>query len=128
MIFLTGVFAATVYAATESLLRLAVDAAAPAGASSPAPAPAPAPESEPAPVPAERSTAAEPVTAEAGSSPAAAPVPASAPAAVPAAQADSNVEEPADGPRRAAPPKLSDDEAPEFRESADNNISLPVDI
>ncbi|MCP5339935.1 MAG: hypothetical protein H7A16_07155 [Sinobacteraceae bacterium] len=122
MIFLTGVFAATVYAATESLLRLAVDAAAPAGASSPAP------ESEAASVPAERSTAAEPVTAEAGSSPAAAPVPASAPAAVPAAQADSNVEEPAEGPRRAAPPKLSDDEAPEFRESADNNISLPVDI
>lgn len=122
MIFLTGVFAATVYAATESLLRLAVDAAAPAGASSSAPAPAPVP------VPAERSTAAEPATAEAEPSPAAAPVPASAPAAAPAAQADSNVEEPAEGPRRAAPPKLSDDEAPEFRESADNNISLPVDI
>jgi hypothetical protein len=40
--------------------------------------------------------------------------------------------EPADAqpeaPRRAAPPKSSDEEAPEFRESADNNISLPVDI
>ncbi len=34
----------------------------------------------------------------------------------------------AEGPRRAAPPKTSDEEAPEFRESADNNISLPIDI
>lgn len=30
--------------------------------------------------------------------------------------------------RRAAPPKNSDEEAPEYRDSADNNISLPVDI
>lgn len=30
--------------------------------------------------------------------------------------------------RRAPPPKLSDEESPEYRDSADNNISLPVDI
>jgi flagellar biosynthesis/type III secretory pathway M-ring protein FliF/YscJ len=30
--------------------------------------------------------------------------------------------------RRTPPPKLSDEESPEFRDSADNNISLPVDI
>lgn len=30
--------------------------------------------------------------------------------------------------RRAAPPKTSDDELPEYRDSADNNISLPIDI
>ncbi len=38
------------------------------------------------------------------------------------------MEEEAEGPRRAAPAKPSDEEPPEFRESADNNISLPVDI
>jgi hypothetical protein len=30
--------------------------------------------------------------------------------------------------RRAPPPKISDEESPEYRDSADNNISLPVDI
>lgn len=30
--------------------------------------------------------------------------------------------------RRAAPPKTSDEESPEYRDSADNNISLPIDI
>ncbi len=30
--------------------------------------------------------------------------------------------------RRSAPPKTSADEAEEFRDSADNNISLPIDI
>lgn len=30
--------------------------------------------------------------------------------------------------RRSAAPKSSDEEAPEFRDSADNNISLPIDI
>jgi len=30
--------------------------------------------------------------------------------------------------RRRTPPKIADDEAPEFRDSADNNISLPIDI
>ncbi len=30
--------------------------------------------------------------------------------------------------RRVPPPKLSDEESPEYRDSADNNISLPVDI
>ena len=30
--------------------------------------------------------------------------------------------------RRAPPPKLSDEESLEYRDSADNNLSLPVDI
>jgi cytoskeletal protein RodZ len=30
--------------------------------------------------------------------------------------------------RRSTPPKTSDEESPEFRDSADNNISLPIDI
>jgi len=30
--------------------------------------------------------------------------------------------------RRSAAPKTADEEAPEFRDSADNNISLPIDI
>jgi hypothetical protein len=30
--------------------------------------------------------------------------------------------------RRTLPPKTSDEEAPEYRDSADNNISLPIDI
>jgi hypothetical protein len=30
--------------------------------------------------------------------------------------------------RRATPPKTSEEEAPEYRDSADNNISLPIDI
>lgn len=30
--------------------------------------------------------------------------------------------------RRTVPPKTSDDELPEYRDSADNNISLPIDI
>ena len=30
--------------------------------------------------------------------------------------------------RRTAPAKTSDDELPEYRDSADNNISLPIDI
>jgi hypothetical protein len=30
--------------------------------------------------------------------------------------------------RRAPPPRRTEEEAPEFRESADNNISLPIDI
>ena len=30
--------------------------------------------------------------------------------------------------RRAPQPKISDEESPEYRDSADNNISLPVDI
>jgi hypothetical protein len=30
--------------------------------------------------------------------------------------------------RRTAPLKTSDDELPEYRDSADNNISLPIDI
>ncbi|MEY2625685.1 MAG: hypothetical protein RL412_1460 [Pseudomonadota bacterium] len=30
--------------------------------------------------------------------------------------------------RRSEPPKTSDEESPEYRDSADNNISLPIDI
>ena len=30
--------------------------------------------------------------------------------------------------RRAAPPAAREEEAPEYRDSADNNISLPIDI
>lgn len=30
--------------------------------------------------------------------------------------------------RRAPPPQLVEDESPEYRDSADNNISMPVDI
>ncbi|MFM7434365.1 MAG: hypothetical protein ACKOGN_08480 [Gammaproteobacteria bacterium] len=30
--------------------------------------------------------------------------------------------------RRKAPAKSSDEESPEYRDSADNNISLPIDI
>ena len=51
--------------------------------------------------------------------------PPAAPAAAPL-PADSNEAE--EVKRRAAAPKSSDEEAPEFRDSADNNISLPVDI
>lgn len=40
--------------------------------------------------------------------------------------ADSNEEDPAAAVRGAAPAAV--DELPEFRDSADNNISLPVDI
>jgi len=40
--------------------------------------------------------------------------------------AETNEAEPTE--RRAPPPKLSDEESLEYRDSADNNISLPVDI
>lgn len=30
--------------------------------------------------------------------------------------------------RRNAPPRTAEEESPEFRDSADNNISLPIDI
>lgn len=40
--------------------------------------------------------------------------------------ADTNEAEPTE--RRAPRPKLSDEESLEYRDSADNNISLPVDI
>jgi hypothetical protein len=56
-------------------------------------------------------------------------VPESVPKETPAAPDDpADADAGAEGPRRAAPPKTSDEEAPEFRESADNNISLPIDI
>ncbi|MFO1425984.1 MAG: hypothetical protein U1F11_03225 [Steroidobacteraceae bacterium] len=53
------------------------------------------------------------------------------PASVPkdaAPPAGETAEPDVEGPRRAATPKTADEEAPEYRESADNNISLPVDI
>ena len=71
-----------------------------------------------------------PIPGDTGSTaPAGAPdsTPATAPAAKPANPDDSNVEA-EEGPRRAAQPKLSEEEAPEYRESADNNVSFPVDI
>ncbi len=40
--------------------------------------------------------------------------------------AETNEAEPTE--RRAPPPKLSDAESLEYRDSADNNISLPVDL
>lgn len=88
-----------------------------APSSTPAPAPAPAPASSPAPA------------SQAPTAPASAPEskPANAPADKPSNPDDTNVEEPG-GPRRAAQPKLSSDEAPEYRESADNNVTFPVDI
>jgi cytoskeletal protein RodZ len=46
--------------------------------------------------------------------------------APPSATAETNEAE--DVRRRAAPPKTSDEESPEYRDSADNNISLPIDI
>ncbi|MCU0759364.1 MAG: hypothetical protein MUF07_09270 [Steroidobacteraceae bacterium] len=133
MIFVTGLFAATVYAATEGLLRMAVDA--PPATSPGREAPAPAPPGEGGPAPGGPAPATGPTPA-----PAPAPAPGATPATAgerpspagetPAAgdPGDTNEAEPAEGPRRAAPPKSSDEEAPEFRESADNNISLPIDI
>jgi hypothetical protein len=150
MIFATGLFAATVYAATEGLLGLALDAGArtsPAAAARGAAAvvqadPASPPDaaggtppgSAPPPDPAQGGAPAP------GTTPPAAPAPAGAPPAEGGVRGpqgadasgadgdDTNEELPAEGPRRAAPPKASDEEAPEFRESADNNISLPIDI
>ena len=144
MIFVLGAFAAVVYAATEGLLQLAVQAppaardgargtvrasvdapAPPVASQAPVPAPGPSPggtpESTPAPAPGPAPTPGSPADAR--------PPPATRdPAAAGADDADTNVEEEAEGGRRAARPKTSDEEAPEFRESADNNISLPVDI
>ena len=48
------------------------------------------------------------------------------PAQEPSTVSDSNEAEEVQ--RRRAPPKIAEDEAPEFRDSADNNISLPIDI
>lgn len=103
-----------------------------------APASTPAPPSTPTPAPAtppgtmgtpEASPPAAPPTSPApgGESSVPASKPADAPAEAPAGADDTNVEEP-QGPRRAAPPKLSEEEAPEYRESADNNLTFPVDI
>ena len=102
------------------------------------PAPTSAPASTPTPAPAtppgtmgtpEASPPAAPPTSPApgGESSVPASKPADAPAEAPAGTDDTNVEEP-QGPRRAAQPKLSEEEAPEYRESADNNITFPVDI
>ncbi len=62
--------------------------------------------------------------------PAASPVPAEATEPPAGAGADGTVEsnEAEEVTRRAPPPKPADEEAPEFRESADNNLSFPIDI
>ncbi len=101
-----------------------------AEAQSSEPAPAPAPATPPATTNApEASPPAAPSTSPApgGESSVPASKPADAPAEAPAGPDDTNVEEP-QGPRRAAQPKLSEEEAPEYRESADNNVTFPVDI
>ena len=136
---LTAGFAVGVFATTDGVLRLLAD---PAPTSTPAASSSPATSSSPAAPP---SSSGPPASAS-GAVPAGAGAPASgtAPAAPPATPAtkdaasasaandsaadDTNVEEAAEGPRRAAPVKPAEDDAPEFRESADNNISLPVDI
>ena len=43
-------------------------------------------------------------------------------------QSGADTNEAETGPRRAPAPKLSSDESREFRESADNNASFPIDI
>lgn len=50
---------------------------------------------------------------------------ATAPESPPAAAESNEAEEVT---RRAPPPTLAEEESPEFRESADNNISFPIDI
>jgi len=120
---LTGVFAIAVFAATDTVLRLLSDQASPAGAPASGATPAAGASAAPGSTPGAASGK------SAGPAPAAGDTPATkAPAANDSAAEDTNVEEAAEGPRRAAPARPSDDEAPEFRESADNNISLPVDI
>ena len=57
--------------------------------------------------------------------PAAAPAPADDASAAENAAESNEAEEVA---RRAPAPRAADEEAPEFRESADNNISFPIDI
>ena len=149
---LTGVFAITVFAATDAVLRLppihrrrgaghrfgrrfrqpqsgqrrsadcgfgrvatgcAVTTAPPSGTSPPS-ATTPPSGTTPAPVTPAAGAGGASATKEGGANDSSAE--------------DTNVDEAAEGPRRAAPAKPSDDEAPEFRESADNNITLPVDI
>jgi len=130
---LTAVFAVGVFAATDRVLRLLADPA-------PATAPASAPGGASPGGGGSTTTAQGPGDPGAGATPAPT-APAAGPSPAPGASAatapgaandsagdDTNVDEAAEGPRRAAPAKPSDEEAPEFRESADNNISLPVDI
>lgn len=142
MIFMVGLFAATVYAATEGLLRLAVDAPPVVDAQEPlridaAATPGPAPGTTPGPASGKGSAQAPaPAPAPGAERGAESAPPAAEPAATPPTRdpaakdggEDSNVEEQAEGGRRAAAPRASDEDAPEYRESADNNISLPVDI
>jgi hypothetical protein len=98
LILATGACALGVLGATSVTLR-AFAQAVPAPAPATAPAAsAPAPSGQPASVPKEATKGDDPATAE------------------------------PDAPQRAATPRLSSEDAPEFRESADNNISLPVDI
>lgn len=49
-------------------------------------------------------------------------------APAPAGKDDGESNEAETGPRRAPTPKTSDEEAREYRDSADNNVSFPIDI
>ena len=51
-----------------------------------------------------------------------------APAPVSTTKDDGESNEAETGPRRAPTPKASDEEAREYRDSADNNVSFPIDI
>jgi hypothetical protein len=122
---LTGAFAVGVFAATDGVLRLLAE---------PAPASAPPSTSAPPSAPAGASpeggtsTTSQPPGGPAAAGATPAPPSPAAGAVNDSADEDTNVDEAAEGPRRATPAKPSEDEAPEYRESADNNISLPVDI
>lgn len=104
------------------------EAQSPAGPAA-TPAPATTPSSAPAPGSAPAAGNDATATRDAAANRDAAPEskPANAPADKPSNPDDTNVEA-SEGPRRAAQPKLSSDEAPEYRESADNNVTFPVDI
>ncbi len=129
---LTGAFAVFVYAATDTVLRLVDDQSesAPAGGAPTSQGSAPAGSAPAGGAPSSAPSSPGGAPATPGSPPADGTPPATQdPAAKNESSADdTNLEEEADGPRRAAPARPSDEEAPEFRESADNNISLPVDI
>ena len=71
--------------------------------------------------------AAEPSGKPAAATPSAETQSTPSPSGTPAVPAAGAAEPPEEGPSRAAPPPPID-ESPQFRESADNNITLPVDI
>lgn len=117
----------TILFATTRPFRAEAQSQAPSSTPAPAPASSPAPASQAPGAPASAPPPAGGNGAAANRDAAPESKPANAPADKPSSPDDTNVEEP-DGPRRAAQPKLSSDEAPEYRESADNNVTFPVDI